>query len=179
MFLHISRMDCMCERASRPSAWLYISAALYHRQGEDATLLLLTCFPVNFFLCIAKQSCVVNAHTHTQAQSTHTHKHKPRPAPDLHFADSTESQRGWMKTSQGTSLRSLFLFGSTSRPRSLNHSHRGRMWMDRRKENMILIISFEKSLTVSISQSRSLSVWQTCPFFFCPFSLSLFLPASL
>lgn len=72
MFLHISRMDCMCERASRPSAWLYISAALYHRQGEDATLLLLTCFPVNFF-CVLPNNRVLLTHTHTHKLRAHTH----------------------------------------------------------------------------------------------------------
>lgn len=130
--------------------------------------------------------------THTGTNSkhaqTHSHRDKTPPSPRPHFADLTSaSQRGWMKTCQDTSPRSLFLFG----PNLFRHSRYRRMLTDWQKtENIVLIIFLNVHIlhqaTESKSTHKSFLWWPLCfpsallplSHFFSPnFSLYLYHPA--
>lgn len=68
------------------SSSLLISV-FHHQRGEDTTLLLPACFPVNFYVyCQTNHVLLTHTHAHTLKAHTHTNR-KPHPAPDLHFAD--------------------------------------------------------------------------------------------
>lgn len=153
-------------------------------------------FPCKLLCVLPNKSCVVNTHAHTQSHSKHKHRNiKPRlapppplppPQPPLCWLD-INKQRVWIKTNQDASLCSLLLFGSVSSPRSLSRSHRGRMWMAWREENIIFIILWNipnvipphvKAKRVTFL-FRFPSVWQTLLFFFCPFLLPLTFPLFL